>query len=501
MRPLSRRELLRAFAAASGAGLSGSLLLDPKALAAGAADPRFLIVFCASGGGSIIDGPLAIRASESAHPDTINTFPDAQVVGFEGSPFRAVQLSGDRIGPIPSGFSVDPSEVLSRRRRDLMVSTWTRTSVNHNVGQKRSVTGNEAWRGRTLQELVAWQYGLDCPIPNVHLLAGVGYSEAGTDATVPPWARGQIVANPAIWPLSLDGSRGQPGALPPEVLAAVRKHRDGVFDPGTRFGQVFGGAPRVVQWKDLRGPSQARIEDLDLITRLMVRPSSPEFPLADYGLAEGPGSEAVRAVFPNYEKDPLQAQAALAFLLFKHRVSVSVTLGPSFDFIYDPGDSPDDYLADNSIINPPLAFDSSHQGHRSGQAVVWDRILRTIDGLITLLEGEDYGDGTSLWDRTMIYVASDFGREKTRPAGATDWGTSHHLNNGVMTFSPLVPGDTLLGGVDPDTGLTYGFDPATGAPEPGREMAEAEVFSGLLGALGVDTAGSGLPAVPAMRRS
>ena len=205
--------------------------------------------------------------------------------------------------------------------------------------------------------------------------------------------------------------------------------------------------------------------------------------------------------FPDFALDPMHAQAALAFLLLKYRVSVSVTLGPSFDFVYDPGESANDYLADNSVLNPPLAFDSSHQGHRSGQAVVWSRIYKVIDGLISLLKSEDFGDGTSLWDRTMIYVASDFGREKQRPSNADDWGTSHHINNGVMAFSPLVPGDTLLGGVDPDTGLTYGFDPESGAPESGREMAEAEVFSGLLGALGVDTSGSGLPDVPAMSRS
>jgi hypothetical protein len=198
----------------------------------------------------------------------------------------------------------------------------------------------------------------------------------------------------------------------------------------------------------------------------------------------------------------MHAQAALAFLLLKYRVSVSVTLGPSFDFIFDEdATGGSNVLALNSVVNPPLAFDASHQGHRTGQAVVWDKLLTVVDGLATLLSGEDFGDGTSMWDRTMIYIASDFGREKHRPAGATDWGTGHHLNNGLMVFSPLVPGDTLRGGVDANTGLTHGFDPISGAPEPGREMAEAEIFSGLLGALEVDTSGSGLPDVPAMRRS
>ncbi len=493
----SRRDFIRGLAAATGATAGASMLLDPRALAAGSKDPRFLIVFTASGGGSIIDGPLAIAASECATPATINCFPDSALTTWDDSPFRAVTLSGNDIGPIPSGFSVDQAEWIGKHRQELMVATWQRTSVNHAIGQRRSVTGNEAWRGRTLQELVAWQYGGDFAIPNVHLLAGLGYNEPGTDDTVPNYARGQIVANPATWPLSLDGARGQPYALSPEVLAAVRKQRNEVFEPATRFQQVFANAPRLVDWRDLRGTPQQRIEGMDLISKLMVQPDSADFPLSRFGLEESPAGETVRAAFPNLAADPLEAQAALAFLLLKYQVSVSVTLGPSFDFVYEEGE---DFLADNSVLNPPLAFDSSHQGHRSGQAVVWNRILRTIDALITLLKSEPFDGGGTMWDRTMIYVASDFGREKTRPSFANDWGTGHDLNNGVMVFSPLVPGNTLLGGVDKDTGLTYGFDPTSGAPETGRTMAEAEIFSGLLGALGVDTSGAGLPSVPAMKR-
>jgi hypothetical protein len=495
----TRRDFIKGLAALTGSS-AGALLLNPTALAQSAADPRFLIVICAAGGGSIIDGPLAIRASESKTPALLNTFPDKLVTGWDGSPFRAVDLSGDSIGPIPAGFSVTPSEFFARRRKDLMVSTWTTSSVNHQIGQRRSVTGNEAWKGRTMQELVAWQYGMDAPIPNVNLLAGVGFSEPGTDDTVPMYARGQLVANPATWPLSLDGSRGLKHSVSPDVLQAIRRHRNDRFEPATDFSQVFSSAPRLVHWGALRGTPQERIEGYDLITRLMVQPDSSSFPLSDYGLTASPASEAVRTAFPDLDIDPFHAQAALAFLLLKYRVSVSVTLGPSFDFVYRGGDD-GSFLADNSVLNPPLAFDSSHQGHRTGQAVVWSRIYAVIDGLIALLEAEDFGDGTSLWDRTLLYVATDFGREKRRPENATDWGTGHHLNNGTMAFSPLVPGDTLRGGVDPDTGLTYGFDTQTGQPEPGREMAESEVFSGLLGALGIDKSDSGLPDVPAMARS
>jgi hypothetical protein len=499
----TRRDFLRGLAALSGAGAGSSMLFQGHALAQQTADPRYLIVLCASGGGSIIDGPLAIRASECATPDDLNCFPDALVRGWDDSPFRAVDLSMDEIGPIPASFSVEPSRFFDKRRHELMVATWTRTSVNHQVGQKRSVTGNEAWRGRTLQELVAWQYGMDAPIPNVHLLPGVGMTEPGTDPTVPLYARGQLVANPAVWPLSLDGSLGQEHAVSPEVLAAIRKVRNERFEPATAFDRVFRDAPRLVEWRELRGTPQQRIEGLDLINKLMIRPGDPSR-LTDFGIQPSPATDQVLSAFPEIAKDPLHAQAALAFLLLKYRVSVTVTLGPSFDFVYDPGDSGgfggDSLLPHNSVRNPPLAFDSCHQAHRAGQAVVWDRLYKVIDGLITLLAAEDHGDGTSFWDRTMIYVASDFGREKHRPTGADDWPTGHHLNNGVMVFSPLVPGNTLRGGVDPNTGLTYGFDPQSGDPEPGRNMAEAEIFSGLLGALGVDTSGSGLPDVPAMRR-
>lgn len=393
-----------------------------------------------------------------------------------------------------------PSEFFSKVREDMMVSTWTRTSVNHHIGERRSVTGNEAWRGRTLQEMVAWQYGGEAPIPNVHLLPGFGFTDHGTDDTIPTYARGQLVANPSTWPLSLDGSRGQQYGLNSEVLAAVRKHRNDVFEPSTGFAQVFKNSPRILEWQDLRGTPQERIEGLDLISQLMVPPDGEGgLPLSEFGLESSPASEAVRAAFPDYAIDPLHAQAALAFLLLKYRVSVTVTLGPSFDFVYDSSGGLD--LPENSVLNTPLAFDISHQSHRAGQAVIWDRLYKVIEGLRDLLKSEDFGDGTSMWDRSMIYVPTDFGREKHRPANASEWGTSHSLNNGVMVFSPLVPGNTLLGGVDPDTGMTYGFDPQSGDPEPGREMEEAEIFSGLLGALDIDTTDSGLPSMPSMKRS
>jgi hypothetical protein len=132
---------------------------------------------------------------------------------------------------------------------------------------------------------------------------------------------------------------------------------------------------------------------------------------------------------------------------------------------------------------------------------MWQRLYGIIDGLARLLGDVEDEDGVSMWDRTVVYVASDFGRTKNRPADAPEFGSGPDLDDGALVVSPLARGNTLLGGVDPDTARTYGFDLVSGRPEPGRAMQEAEIFAGLLGLCGVDTAGSGLPDVPAMRRS
>jgi hypothetical protein len=53
----------------------------------------------------------------------------------------------------------------------------------------------------------------------------------------------------------------------------------------------------------------------------------------------------------------------------------------------------------------------------------------------------------------------------------------------------LVNGGRVYGGVDPDTALTYGFDPTTGAPAPGTVMSEADIFGAVAHALGVSFPG------------
>lgn len=489
----TRRDILKGISLA-GAGLAGSALMRPRRRAHAQSEggqPRFLIVLCASGGASIIDSVLAIRESESANAATINCFPDALVQDIEGSPFRAVDQSGDAIGPLPFPFTANQSAFVRKHHEHMLAATWTRTSVNHAVGQRRAVTGNEAWQGRTLQEVMALAYGAGSALPNVHLLTGTGYTERGGDDTLPGSCYGEPVPNPVLWPLALDGMRGTAHPVDRDLLARARALRDDTLDPMSRFTRAFGDSARVRHWKDVRGDRQAAIEAADLITKLMIVPDSPLAPLAEHGLASSPAGQLVRDKLPNYFSDPLEGQAALAFLLLKYRVSVAVTLGPSFDAVLDG----------ISLTNPPIAFDFSHQSHRATQAFMWNRIMRVADALIDLLAAEELEDGVSMWDRTLLYVASDFGRGKSRPAGAESFGSAHDLNNGVLLLSPMIRGNTVLGGVDKDTGLTYGFDPITGAPDPGRTMSEAEIYAGIVQALGIDTSGSGLPSVPAMQRA
>lgn len=502
MAKITRRKALASLAAGAGAlgaastfgpGLFGG---RPRQAHAAAGDRRFLITVGATGGASIIDSLLAVREGEvtaaGGDPNLINAFPDNQVVDV--GPFRAVRLAGSGLSLLGTPLdNVDHSVFAAKHQSDMMVVTLQSTSVNHVLAQKRSINGNAAWGGRTLQEMVALTYGADCPVPNANM-AAFGFVEPGADTTLPSYAYPEAIANPRFWSLGLDPIKGIKNVPEREIMELAERLRNEQLDPESVFYKTFQKSKKIQRWMAQRGATKDQIQTLDLITKLTVIPNRPpEFPLKDFGLAQSPDGERILEAFPGIELDPLHAQAALGYLLIKYGVSVSVTLSPNFNPVI--AELPGGPL----LLLPPLAFDNSHSQHRQTQAFMWTRILDVIDKMTDLLKQDEFEDtGESLYDRSLLYVATDFGRTKNRTGGAANFGSGHDLNNGALIVCPKGKAG-LYGGVDPLTARTFGFDLQSGAPDTGRNTSERELYAGILQLLGVDTGEAGLPDVSALR--
>ena len=469
----SRRRFLKS-SAASAAALSAGGLHSSVAYAQDG-QPYFLFVIAASGGGSIIDSFLPIREGDSANGQTIVTYPDYLLAQPNGSNLRCVHAPF-AIDPLPPGHQ---KTFLEQHASDTVVMTVEGTSVNHLVAAKRAMTGAGANRGRTIAEAMAVRHGQGLLLPNVNMGEN-GYLEPGDDPSLPSFARGETVADALLFPVATDGIRGVPRAPARSLVERARGVRERLDDASV-FAQTFRGTQKLQRYLERRRGTVPAVEAADLITKLMMVPHVPgQIPLNDYGLEESPEGQRVRQAFPELLDDPFEAQAALAFLLARYRVSTAVTISPSF--------AP--YLEGSTLKNAPLAFDFSHTTHLLAQAGMWTRCFKVADSLIRLLKEQDLDDTDpsqgKMWDRSLVYFATEFGRDKTRPSGSTDFGTGHHLNNGSILVSPLLNGNAVYGGVDVDTGLTYGFDPATGAPDPGRLMREADVYSVIAKAFDID---------------
>lgn len=501
----SRRQLLRsgvpglsALLLGAGAPFSLSGCLKSGEIQKGKIDgseaPRkFLFVFGAMGGASINDSFLARRESEVKNPGTLNVFPDQLIKGIEGSDLRAVDMAADAIGALPFAVKGVQSRFLSKYHRDIMVATLSGSSVAHPTAQYRSVTGNDAWNGRTLQEAVAAHHGKGLLLPNINM-ATVGYAEHGTDSSLPSYAIAEKISDPAFFPFGLHGYKGIQGVPSDKLIGMARSLRDSQLEPQSPFVQANRSNALIQEWITARG-RQTRFEEADLINRLNPFADSKELPFKDFNLEPNQDGELLRAAFPDLGADPLQTQACLAYLSITQGLTCTATFGLGMNVSIDGKD-----LDDPLLTNTPTAFDYSHNAHRSTQALLWHRVLDTLDRLITLLKATEYRNGESYWDHSMIYIATEFGRDKTRLDNLREFPTGHDVNNGVVIISPMAQGGRVLGGVDPQTLQTYGFNPETGEPEPGRQMSEKEIYAGILQALDVDTSRSALPSMRAMRR-
>lgn len=475
----NRRNMLRLAGAALGGLAVGPMLGGNRAAsAAPPKDRKLLFVITAAGGASIIDSFLPLAASEAGpKASTLVAYPDAAIKQVNGSNIRHVMNLG-----LPGLFKCDYDigTFVSRHKDDMVVVTQETTSVNHVVAQKRAMTGANINRGRTVMEAVAEIHGDGLVLPNVNL-AGGSYVEPGDDPTIPAHARAEVIANPLFFPLSTDGSRGIKDAPKKSLVDRARGAREKLEAKST-FLNRFGGASMLTAY-DSRRKIAPTIEQADLLSKLLLLPED-KYKLSEYGLVQSPMLNRMLQVFPNLGNgDAMEAQAATGFLMAYYGLSAAVTMGPTFV---------PEILDDGTIVDTPLIFDFSHSNHVVTQNVMWARMMKMLDGLVTLLKEEDYMGDPSLgkmWDRSFVYVATDFGRTKERPADALEFGSGHDLSNGNLMLSPMLKGNRVYGGVDPQTAKTYGFDPATGNPDPGRVMHEGDIYSLICHAMGVDFTG------------
>ena len=490
---ITRRRLIRSLGLAAGAAGAASLVPGFARRAGASQDgPRYLFVMGCFGGASMLDSFMPVDTSEARTHEGRGTVISYDTITPEGSNIRCVDRSALR------GF-------LGRHGEHTVAMATQSSSVNHFVAQSRSVNGRDVYAGRTLTEAVAAIHGEGMTLPNVNMGRG-GYSEPGADRALDPRYRAEIVTNPVTFPLSTSGHAGiaplggrpfqDPGTRE-AMMQRARALRDGTLEPLSPFGRTFASSARRrdILWN--RNTVEPAIEGDELMRRLLYVPDLGSLlPLSEYGMTPSDEAQRIGDALPGsfpastsgMASDRLQAQAALAYLLVRTGTSCAVTLT-------EPG------------TDGFLAFDQSHQDHRTAQRTHWDHVLDTANRLIGLLStaefvGADGPDGTSLWDRSMIVFATEFGRDKWGTGGG--FGTGHHLNNGTLVVSPLVRGNQTLGEPDPDNGFLTGFDPVTGESTPYTGITpgedplfnderlppgEEKVYGTLLSALGVEYPG------------
>lgn len=473
---LNRRAMLRGALAAAAAA---PFVTWSRRARAEAASGKLLFVVAASGGASITDAFLPVTTADAGAALGRAYAPDEveHVRGFDVVKPLSPLLQG--AAPVGTGYAL--RTFVERHGDDMVVLTQENTSVNHAVAAHRALTGAGVFGGRTIAEAAAAVHGADLLLPNVTAAAG-GYGKAGTDRTLPSAFRGEVVAEPLLFALGTHGSRGVRPASPTsgqvDAMRTLRTRLEG----RSPFVRTFGRRGRLAAYLARRDDTTTAMEAQNLAQNLLIVPD-PEGALGAFGLPASPETARLDMVFPDRARDGMHAQASLAFALARFGVSSAVTISTA------PG-----LNADDSLKETPDGFDYAHSEHRVAQNAMWGRTMETVDKLISLLKSTPHlGDPAlgMMWDRSLIYVATEFGRDRLALGGS-----GHHLNNGTVLISPMLRGGRVYGGVDADTGLTYGFDPRSGAAAPGTVMREESVYATIAAALGIRVPGGhGLPCV------
>jgi hypothetical protein len=470
----------RTFTLLAGASALSGPPAARRAAAQQASDARYLFVIAAYGGASIIDSFLPVTASESKNAATLTTYADTLVQKPNGSNLRCVAPLVDEVRTNPqlsqTPFGITQADFLARHGSDTAVMTVEHSSVSHASAQERSMNGGGAQnRGRTILETAAGAYGAGRALPVVNMSVG-GYSRPGRDTSYPVDLRQVEVQDARTFSIGMHGYQALRRPVESDLVARARAARQRA-EAASAFATRFANTKSWTEFEQLRQRA-GTVESSGLLEKLLLSDID--------GVSASQAALRARSYLPSMTLDVFEASAALAFLLAFHGASYSVAIGPNNAVTRE--------LADGQPLTrvyPVNGFDNAHQSHRVAQSLCWSRTLKVGDGLIRLLkETEDPRHvGEALWARSLVYFATEFGREKVRPNGALDFGTGHDLNNGVVMVSPLLRGNRVYGGVDPNTCHTYGFDPVTGAPAPGTTMKEEHVYGVIAQALGVDFPG------------
>lgn len=480
---MRRRELLLGLGGAMGTMAVGNTMVRAATSRRGSTgdkDRKLLFVLCGYGGASIVDSFLPVVRSEvddEALADTLNVFADDEIVVPEGSNIRApayVASAGLLAGIYQASYYT--SDFLAKHHHEMTVLTQECTSVNHQVAQARSLNGNGINAGRTLMEAMALRHGEDLILPNCNMAVD-GFIQPGWDPTIPSFARAEIISSPMGFAAAMDGMKGVLGVPDRKLVQHARGVRDRL-DDASPFGRTFEASPLRRGFLDDRRERLPRLEAAQLVDPLTLLP--PELLDPRYGVTSSPLLPALLARMPDLHTNPWQAQAALSVLLTYYGLSCATTISLAQEPVFGDADK---------LATAPVAFDFSHVDHRVAQQLMWGAMLEVADALIALLKELDYlGDPSlgKMWDRSLVYIATDFGREKTRPAGAPFWGTAHALNNGTLLMSPLLQGNRVFGGIDPTTCTTYGFDGSSGEADPTLRCDEGHIYSAIAQALDID---------------
>ena len=146
-------------------------------------------------------------------------------------------------------------------------------------------------------------------------------------------------------------------------------------------------------------------------------------------------------------------------------------------------------LVEKGVRYVEVKFKKSWDVMHRGMTAVED-LAATLDGPFSELLKDLESRG--MLKRTLVVLATEFGRSpKINQSGGRD----HHPKVFSCVFAGGgVKGGQAIGKTDPNgqgaTGETYGYDRDSGVPDSNVQMAEGDIYAGLVHAMGIDTGGA-----------